>query len=68
MMLKTMINAFLFFSKTIFITRPAQLAELSRSEIDPELFSYSAYDKFLVTFMTNVPYLTFRDKKRKFLM
>ena len=25
----------------------AQLAELSRSEFDPELFSHSAYDNFL---------------------
>ena len=27
--------------------RPAQLAELSRSEFDPELFSHIAYIKFL---------------------
>ena len=27
--------------------RPAQLAELPRSEFDPELFPHSAYDKFL---------------------
>ena len=31
---------------TITIIRPAQLAELSRSEFDPELFSHSVYDKF----------------------
>ena len=28
--------------------RPAQLAELSRSKFNPELFSHSAYDKFFV--------------------
>ena len=27
--------------------RPAQFAELSRSEFDPELFPYRAYVKFL---------------------
>ena len=43
--------------------RPAQLAELPRSEIDPELFiHHSAYLKFFVTFATKVPYLTFCDK------
>ena len=47
-------------------TRPAQLAELCRSEFDPELFSHSAYDKFFVTVATIVPYLTFCDKMRKF--
>ena len=36
--------------------RPAQLAELSRSEFDPELFSHSSYVKFFVTFATKVPY------------
>ena len=41
---------------------PAQLAEHSRSEFDPELFSHSAYNKFFVTFATKVPYLTFCDK------
>ena len=42
MMLKPMINVYFFFCKT----RPTKLAEPSRSEIDPELFSYSAYDNF----------------------
>ena len=36
--------------------RPAQLAELSRSEFNPELFTH-----FFVTFPTKVPYLTFCD-------
>ena len=40
--------------------RPAQLAELPRSEFDPDLFSHSAYVKFFfVTLATEVPYLTF---------
>ena len=30
--------------------RPSQLAELSRSKFDPDLFSRSAYVKFFVTF------------------
>ena len=30
----------------IYISRPAQLAELLRSEFDPELFSHSAYAQF----------------------
>ena len=34
--------------------RPAQLAELSRSEFDSELFSHSAYVKFFETFATKV--------------
>ena len=46
----------------------AQLAELPRSEFDPELFSHSAYDKFFVTFATKVSYLTFCDKMRQFLI
>ena len=45
----TWTNFWACFCKTIFITRPTQLAELFRSEIDPELFSYNAYDKFFVT-------------------
>ena len=49
-------------------TRPAQLVELSRSEFDPELFSHGAYDKFFVTVATKVPYLTFCDKMRHFLI
>ena len=48
--------------------RPAQLAELPRSEFDPELFPHSAYVKFFVTFATKVPYLTFCDKVRQFLV
>ena len=36
----------LFFLNMLVLYRPAQLAELSRSEFDPELFSHSAYDKF----------------------
>ena len=48
--------------------RPAQLAELPRSEFDPELFPHSAYVKFFVTFATKVPYLTFCDKMRQFLI
>ena len=35
------------------ITRPAQLAKLSRSEFEPELFAHSAFVKFFVTFATN---------------
>ena len=49
-------------------TRPAQLAELPRSEFDPELFPHSAYVKFCVTFVTKVPYLTFCDKMWQFLI
>ena len=48
--------------------RPAQLAELPRSEFNPELFPHSAYVKFFVTFATKVPYLTFCDKMRHFLI
>ena len=48
--------------------RPSQLAELSHSEFYQELFSHSAYVKFFVTFATKVPYLTFYDKRRQFLM
>ena len=49
------------------ICRSAQLAELPRSEFDPELFPHNAYVKFFVTFATKVPYLTFYDKMRQFL-
>ena len=45
-----------------------QFAELSRSDFDPELFSYSAYVNFFVTFATKVLYLTFCDKMRQFLI
>ena len=50
------------YTVSIVISRPAQLAELPRSELDPELFPHSAYVKFFVTFATKVPYLTFCDK------
>ena len=50
-------------SQKIFtFARPSQLAELSRSQFDQELFSHSTYVKFFVTFATKVPYLTFCDK------
>ena len=52
----------------VVVIRPSQLGELSRSEFDPELFSHSMYVKFFVTFATKVPYLTFCDKMRQFLM
>ena len=48
--------------------RPAQIAELPRSKFDPELFPHSAYVEIFVTFATKVPYLTFCDKMRQFLM
>ena len=35
----------------LYSCRPAQLAELPRSEFDPELFSHSTYVKFFVTFV-----------------
>ena len=50
----------------LYLTRPSQLAELSRSEFDAELFAHSAYVKFFVTFATKVPYLTFCKKMRQF--
>ena len=53
---------------TLVSNRPAQLAELPRSEFDPELFSHSAYDKFSVTFATKVSYSPFCDKMRQFLI
>ena len=37
-------NLFIVHEKSII--KPPQLAELSRSEFNPELFSYSAYVKF----------------------
>ena len=38
------------------LVRPSQLAELSRSQFDPELFSHGAHVKFFfVTFATKVP-------------
>ena len=59
-------GGWLFFNrrirKLVVRARPAQLAELPRSEFDPELFPHSAYVKFFVTFATKVPYLTFCDK------
>ena len=54
--------------KWLMSSRPSQLAELSRSEFDPELFSHSAYVKFFVTFAIKVPYLPFCDKMRQFLV
>ena len=45
---------------------PLQLAELSRNDVDPELFSHSAYVKFFVTFVTKVEYLTFCDNYDNF--
>ena len=49
-------------------SRPSQLAELFCREFDPELFSHSAYVKFLLTFATKVPYLIFCDKMRQFFI
>ena len=49
-------------------TRPAQLAELPRSEFDPKLFPHSAYAKFFVTFTTKVTYLTFCNEIRQFFL
>ena len=43
-------------------SRPARIAELPRSNFDPELFPYSAYVEIFVTFATKVPYLTFCNK------
>ena len=45
--------------------RLAQLAELSRSEFDPELFSHCAYVEFFVTFATKMAYLIFCVKMRQ---
>ena len=36
------------------LNRPSELAELSRSEFDTEIFCHSAYVKFFVTFATKV--------------
>ena len=33
-----------------------------------DFFSHSSYDKFFGTFATKVPYLTFCDKMREFLI
>ena len=52
----------------IYHDRPAQLAELSRSKFDPELFSHGAYVNFFVTFATKVLFLIFSDKMRQFLI
>ena len=54
------VNLFIVHEKSII--RPPQLAELSRSEFGPELFSHSVYVKFFVTFATKVPFLTFCEK------
>ena len=48
--------------------RLAQLAELSRSEFDPELFSHCACVAFFVIFATKVAYLTFCVKMRQFFI
>ena len=48
--------------------RPAQLAELPRSEFDSELFSHSEYVKFFATFATKVPFLTFCNKMSQVLI
>ena len=55
-------NLFIVHEKSII--RPPQLAELSRSEFDPESFSHSVYAKFVLTFATKVPLLTFYDKTK----
>ena len=48
------------------VGRPAQLARLPCSKIDPELFPHSAYVKIFVTFATKMPYLTFCDNVTNF--
>ena len=50
------------FALIFIISRPAQLARLPRSKLDPELFPHSAYVKIFVTFATKMPYLTLCDK------
>ena len=45
--IKTCHNAGSIFSDGLFESRPAQLAELFRRAFDPDLFSHSAYVKFL---------------------
>ena len=52
----------------LWVTRPAQIAELPRSKFDPELFPHSAYVEIFVTFATKVPYLTFCNKMWRILM
>ena len=42
----------IFDKTTLQLFRPSQLAELSHSQFDQELFSHSAYAKFYVTFAT----------------
>ena len=50
------------------IIRPSQLAVLSRSEFDPELFSHSAYVKFFSDFRNNSAVSKISDKMRQFLI
>ena len=66
--IKTYHNAGSIFSDGLFESRTAQLAELFRRALDPDLFSHSAYVKFFVTFAIKVPYSTFCDKVRQFLI
>ena len=54
--------------KLMLTARLAQFAELPCSKFDPELFPHSAYVKFFVTFATKVPYLTFCDKVKQYLI
>ena len=46
----------LFVRQSLCKGRPSQLPELSRSEFDPELFSYSAYVNLFVIFATKVQF------------
>ena len=49
-------------------TGPHNLQRLLAANSNPELFSHSTYVQFFVTFATKVPYLTFCDKMRQFLI
>ena len=64
------VSVFLFLDINLsgYEIRPSQLAELSHSEFDTELFSHSAYVNFFVTFATKKSYLTFCDKMRRILI
>ena len=53
---------------TSYYQRLSQLAELSHSKFVPQLFPHNACVKFFVAFATKVPYLTFCDKMRRFLI
>ena len=52
------------------LVRPAQHAELSRNDPDPELFSHSMYDdsSLMSDIREKMPYLTFCNKMRQFLI